>query len=138
LPLFRIRLVVNMLPIEQQLRKDFKRILNSKETPEITLTYDVICVEDKVDYYGNVSGTTTTKTDTIKAIMEAVDEWRIKKMPYANLRVGQTIFYIAKTNSLKHAKNIKVKWGNYEWSIASVEKAVPLGKDYLCLALVSV
>ena len=126
-----------MLPIEKQIKRDFLWLLKQKETPEVTIAYDLITDATTKEFYGNQSGTVTSKTVKAKAVMDILDEWKVKKLPYMDLKVGQTIFYIDQSTSLTNATNIKVTWSNRVWPISSVENAIPLGSGYLCKALIS-
>lgn len=127
-----------MLPIHKQVERDFKWLLKQKETPTITIAYDTIAGATSAKFYGNnTGGTITPHTITVKAIVEPVNEWTVKRLPYVTLKVGQTIFYVDKSIDLSDAKNIRVICADRVFAIQSVQQVIPLNATYLCQVLIS-
>ncbi len=125
-----------MSRILKQMQRDFKRILNLDETPSITIDYTTRTGGTTKIGYGTVSGATEEKhSKTVKAVVTNVDEWSIKRLPYADLQVGNTVFYVSVDLDLKDAEDIKVSWGGRVIPVV-VRPATPIGSTYLAQALV--
>jgi hypothetical protein len=125
--------------IFKQMKRDFKKLLAASETPNIIVKYNVRTGGQVKVGYGTITNDTVEScTKTVKAIIAGVDHWSIKRLPYADLQIGQTLFYIDTDLDLTNAEDITVEWGGRTIPVNKPRPVTPIGSSYLAQALVSI
>lgn len=122
-----------MSVIIKQIKRAFNKAIKSEFAIIVDIEYEELLSPSEL---WDSENSIINRYENVRVLYDNIDDLNIKKYPYADIKIGKTIFFVPLDYNLINKKNIKVIHNERIYRIAYAIPHQPLGNSYLCQILV--